>query len=51
MYFWIGEDLGPSSPPNFDHLKKPPNGSPPKFRYYYADTMTGYYSDDNPPLA
>ncbi len=36
VYFWIGEDLRPSSPPNIDWLKRLDANGNPKIKYYYG---------------
>ena len=35
IYFWIGEDLRPSSPPNIDWLKRLDANGQPRIKYFY----------------
>jgi len=35
IYFWIGEDLTPSSPPNIDWLKRLDSNGNPRIKYFY----------------
>jgi hypothetical protein len=35
VYFWIGEDLRPNSPPNIDWLKRLDANGQPRIKYFY----------------
>jgi hypothetical protein len=35
VYFWIGEDLRPNSPPNIDWLKRLDANGEPRIKYFY----------------
>lgn len=35
IYFWIGENLTPNSPPNIDWLKKVDGSGNPRIKYFY----------------